>query len=74
MIDKLKESQEPIVLTINGRAEVVVQDAGSYQKLLDQVHQSEDLEAIRDGLAQSLRGVGRPSSDFFREFESENGL
>lgn len=74
MVDKLRESQEPIVLTINGRAEVVVQDAASYQKLLDQLHRAEDLEAIREGLAQSLRGEVRLASDFFREFESENGL
>ena len=32
---QMKETGEPIVLTINGKAELVVQDAASYQKLLE---------------------------------------
>jgi PHD/YefM family antitoxin component YafN of YafNO toxin-antitoxin module len=32
---RLKETAHPLVLTVNGNAELVVQDAASYQKLLD---------------------------------------
>lgn len=32
----MKETGKPIVLTVNGQAEVVVQDAVSYQKVLVQ--------------------------------------
>ena len=32
-INQLKETGEPVVLTINGKAELVVQDAAAYQKL-----------------------------------------
>ena len=32
---KLKESQKPIVLTVNGKAAIVLQDAEAYQALLD---------------------------------------
>ena len=32
---KLKESQKPIVLTVNGKAAMVIQDAEAYQELLD---------------------------------------
>ena len=32
---RLKETGHPVVLTINGKAELVVQDAASYQKLFD---------------------------------------
>ena len=31
----LKKSRRPMVLTVNGKAEVVVQDAEAYQRLLD---------------------------------------
>jgi PHD/YefM family antitoxin component YafN of YafNO toxin-antitoxin module len=34
-IRKLKRSGKPAVLTVNGEAEVVVQSAEAYQKLLD---------------------------------------
>lgn len=32
---RLKETARPVVLTIDGKAECVVQDAESYQRLLD---------------------------------------
>jgi PHD/YefM family antitoxin component YafN of YafNO toxin-antitoxin module len=70
----LKTSRSPVILTVNGKAELVVQDAASYQQLLDKVEAAEDLEAIRRGLEQSLKGQGRPAADFFREFEAKNGL
>ena len=38
-ISQLKETGEPVVLTINGRAELVVQDAASYQKLIELAEQ-----------------------------------
>ena len=74
ILGKLKKSKSPLILTVNGRAELVVQDAKSYQLLLDKVAAAEDLEAIRRGLEQSIAGEGRSSEEFFREFEARNGL
>ncbi|RYG67879.1 type II toxin-antitoxin system Phd/YefM family antitoxin [bacterium] len=74
ILGKIKESKKPIVLTVNGKAELVVQDAESYQALLDKLRAAEDLEAVRQGLKESLSGVGRPAEEFFAEFERENGL
>lgn len=74
ILGKLKTSKNPIVLTVNGRAEIVVQDAISYQSLLDKLQQAEDLEAIRNGLAQSFAGHGTPIETFFAEFEAEHGI
>ena len=34
-LKRLKRSGRPVILTINGRAEIVVQDAESYQNLLE---------------------------------------
>jgi PHD/YefM family antitoxin component YafN of YafNO toxin-antitoxin module len=74
ILGKLKKSKNPIVLTVNGKAELVVQDAKSYQHLLDKVQAAEDLNAVREGLVQSLAGLGRPAKNFFKEFENERGL
>ena len=34
-LKRLKKSKRPIVLTVNGKAAAVVQDAKAYQRLLD---------------------------------------
>jgi len=36
-VGHLKEKKTPLLLTVNGRAEPVVQDAESYQALLDRL-------------------------------------
>ena len=33
VVARMKESGNPVVLTVNGRAEIVVQDAAAYQRL-----------------------------------------
>src|SRR5688572_14131823 len=50
-LEQMRGSGHPLVLTINGKAELVVQDAASYQKLLDRLDEIEALEGIRRGLA-----------------------
>lgn len=74
VLRKLKEGKEPIILTVNGKAEFVLQDADSYQALLDKVRAAEDLLAVREGLAQSIAKRGRRSEDFFAEFEKKHGI
>ncbi|HYL77723.1 MAG TPA: type II toxin-antitoxin system Phd/YefM family antitoxin, partial [Bryobacteraceae bacterium] len=49
-LQQIRKSGHPLVLTINGKAEVVVQDAASYQKLLDRVDELETLDGIKRGL------------------------
>ena len=63
---RMKESGDPVALTVDGKVELVVQDAEAYQKLLDQVEEARALEAARQGLAD--REVGRTISlDEFKE-------
>jgi len=59
-VERLKETKTPLVLTVNGRAELVVQDAASYQVLLDRLEQADTVAAIRRGLEQAKRGEGIP--------------
>lgn len=74
LLGRIKETNSPIVLTVNGKAEYVVQDAQSYQALLDRLEAAEDMEAIREGYQQSLAGEGTPAEEFFEDFEAQNGL
>ena len=47
LISQMKETGNPIVLTVNGKAELVVQDAVAYQKLLDTLEKLETLIGIK---------------------------
>lgn len=67
---QLKKSKRPVVLTVKGKAEAIVQDAGAYQRLLDIAARADAREGIRQGLEQSKRGQGRDAEDFFAEFET----
>jgi hypothetical protein len=70
----MRGSGHPLVLTINGKAEIVVQDAASYQKLLDRMDELEALEGIKRGLADVEAGCVTPLRDFETGFRAKHGL
>ncbi len=53
---RLKASGRPIVLTVNGRPELVVQDVAAYQALLDEV---EALQRDRPKMRSHTAGLQR---------------
>ena len=55
-VGRLKRNKTPLVLTVNGRAELVVQDAESYQTMMDRLERAETVAAIRRGAEQAERG------------------
>jgi len=62
-IRRLKRSGRPEVLTVNGKAELVVQDAESYQALLDALERAEAVAGIRRGLDSIQQDQGTPASE-----------
>jgi prevent-host-death family protein len=64
---QLKESGHPVVLTINGRAELVVQDTASYQKLVELAERALELEVSRRAVAEMQAGLGRPAEEMLAE-------
>lgn len=66
-IEQLRETGEPMVLTVDGKAEVVVQDVKSYQKLLELVERFETIEAVQVALQQMRAGEGEPVDKAFKE-------
>lgn len=70
----LRKSKRPMVLTVNGRAAAVVQDAEAYQRLLDIAARADAEEGVRQGLDDSKRGRVRQAREFFAEFEAGHGL
>jgi len=73
-IRKLKKSGKPAVLTVNGQAEVVIQSAEAYQKLVEDQQLLETLRGISRGLEQAKRGEGRPMREAIEELASKHGI
>jgi len=73
-VQQLKETGEPLVLTINGKAELVVQDAASYQKLLDLAEEAKVLEGIRQGLADLNASHMLSLDDFKDHARTKHGI
>jgi prevent-host-death family protein len=71
LVDRLKKSGNPLVLTINGKAEVVVQAAEAYQELLERV---ETVEGIHRGLADVKAGHTKPARDVFNRLRRKHGI
>ena len=74
LVRQLKKTGQPVVLTVNGKAQLIVQDAESYQKLLDAKDRIEAIEGIKRGLESMKRNAGKPAEKFFQEFFNEKGI
>ena len=73
-LERMRDTGNPVVLTINGKAEVVVQDAASYQKLLDYIDEMEALEGIKRGLADVEAGRVTPLEKFEKNFRKRHAI
>jgi prevent-host-death family protein len=73
-IQRLKETGRPEVLTVNGKAEIVIQDAASYQKLLELIDRAEAIEGIQKGLESMQRGEGKPAQEVFTRLRKKHNI
>jgi PHD/YefM family antitoxin component YafN of YafNO toxin-antitoxin module len=73
-VTRLKQTGRPEVLTINGRAELVVQDAAAYQDLLDRLDRAESLLGIERGLASMHRGESLAAKEGLEKLRAELGV
>ena len=73
-VGRLKESKIPLVLTVNGRAELVVQDAEGYQLLLERLERAETLTAIKRGMNQFERGEAIPLDEAAKQLRAKHGF
>jgi prevent-host-death family protein len=74
LISQLKETGEPVVLTINGKAELVVQDAAAYQRLRQMVEEARVLEGIRQGIEDMNAGRTMSLDQFKEHARTKHGI
>jgi prevent-host-death family protein len=72
-IKRLKETGQPQVLTVDGRAEAVVMDVDSYQRFLELADRAEAIEGIRRGLESAARGEGIPAREILAAVRARLG-
>ncbi|PZV06758.1 MAG: type II toxin-antitoxin system Phd/YefM family antitoxin [Leptolyngbya sp.] len=70
----LKDTHAPIVLTVNGKAAVVVQDAESYQRLLERIELLESLAGIRKSLDEFEQAQGIPLGEAFQQLRQKHDI
>ena len=74
LMRQMKKTKEPMILTVNGKAALVVQDAEGYQHLLEAKERMEAIEGIRRGLESLKSKRGMPADKFFDEFFARNKI
>jgi PHD/YefM family antitoxin component YafN of YafNO toxin-antitoxin module len=74
VIEQLKATGEAMVLTVNGKAEIVVQDAASYQRMLDLVDCAEAIVGIKKGLESMAREEGIPAEEAFERLRRKHNI
>jgi prevent-host-death family protein len=73
-LKQLRQKKEPIVLTIKGKAELVIQDAASYQELQDRIERLETIAAVKEGLEDVAAGRTRPVREVLEELARKHNL
>ncbi|NJL63119.1 MAG: type II toxin-antitoxin system Phd/YefM family antitoxin [Methylacidiphilales bacterium] len=74
-IEQIKATKSPLVLTVNGRAEIVIQDASSFQEMMQRLETLETevhklkLQALQHDIAL---GVEQLQNGQFREYDDES--
>ncbi|GJM01451.1 MAG: hypothetical protein DHS20C07_31300 [Methyloligella sp.] len=70
-IKRLKETGQPEILTVNGKAELVIQDAKSYEEMVDLL---DTLKKITTAIKSHEAGKAIPADTFFSKFEKKHGI
>jgi len=73
-IQQIRDSKSPMALTVNGDAQVIVQDAGSFQEMVDELEHSRFIAAMRESEAAVSSGQVQDLDQAFSEIRGELGL
>ncbi|MFZ4575275.1 MAG: hypothetical protein ACOYN0_12805 [Phycisphaerales bacterium] len=74
-LERLAATGRPEVLTVNGKARVVVQDAEAYQRIMEALDAAETERIVRERLAAVERGeAGVPAEQVLAEVRKRLGV
>lgn len=70
----MRESEKPLVLTVNGEAQLIVQEAKAYQKLLNRLEYMETVAALKVGISEIEAGKGMPVQEALESLRNKHGI
>jgi prevent-host-death family protein len=71
---RMKKSGQPVVLTVNGRASLVVQDTAGYQRLLELAEKAEMMEFLRASREDMEAGRVEPALEALERLAKKRKL
>jgi prevent-host-death family protein len=71
LLARMKETGNPVVLTIKGKEELVVQDAASYRRLVELAERTEMQEFLKQSKADADAGRTLPAREFVESLGRE---
>ncbi len=74
LVEHLKKTGEPFVVTLNGKTQFEVRDLKSYYKLIEVLGQAEAIFAIRKGLEECSRRETVSAEVAFAEIREKYGI
>ncbi len=73
-IRRIKDTKNPMAITVNGDAQVVVQDAESFQSMVDELERVRFIAAMRESEAAVRDGQVQDIDQAFLEIRGGLGL
>lgn len=75
LIRQVRETKQPIVLTVNGKAAVVIQDAESYEALVEVQERADNVALLKERLEYVRKG-GKllAADDVFESISEKYGI
>ncbi len=65
ILAQIQQSDQPQILTVNGKPEIVMISIDEWARIQDQIDQSATFVSIRKGLTQARAGQGIEADRFF---------
>ena len=73
-LDELRASRRTVLLTVNGKAELAVMSARTFQFVLDSLDQLDTIQGIQRGLEQVRQGDGASLVEFEQTMREKHEL
>ena len=74
LLEQMRQKRQPVELSINGKAKVVIEDEGSYQRLMELVERVDTIAAVKESMKLFERGEGRSALKALDQLRQKYGI
>ncbi len=67
ILNYIKRTHSPAILTVNGRTEAVLLDPQSYQEMIEKISMQESARRIEEAIREMENEEGIPVDEFFKK-------